>query len=274
MKQSDFIQMLLVAHSLPNRYCSKFPQNLGYYNGKNYSFDCWNMIKVIVSGWQPTGVVGSYFPTNKLVTGDVTGEGLLKQCHDRSRDFSKISVAGTYLYGCYDDKKKKMHPHAGVYLGEFDYLGKTYNVVECTTSWGGGVIFSYVDAKGIRRKFKGSNSTGYRWTDYGLLNCIEYNENEQFILYGCDYSPVFDPKYYREHQQDVANSPYGKNDQTLWQHFCIFGMNEFRRASEEFDPYYYKWNNKDVADCCGDNNLMYYYHYVKYGKAEGRKGKE
>jgi hypothetical protein len=201
----------------------------------------------------------------------VSGAGLLEQCHDRSKDFSKISVVGTYMYGVYDDKGKKMHPHSGVYVGEFNSGGKIYNTIECTTAWGGGVIFSYVDEKGIRRQYKGSKSTCYRWTDYGLLNCIDYG-GSQFMLFGLDYSPVFDPAYYREHQPDVAVSKYGKNDQTLWDHFCAFGMNELRRASEEFDPAAYLANNSDVAAVCNGNNILVYYHYIAYGKEEGRKG--
>lgn len=163
MNSSDFIEMLKIAHDIPNCYNNKFPKNLGYYDGSKYSFDCWNLIKVVLSGWVPTGVKGSYIASNKLVTGDIDGAALLKKCTNRSKDFSKISVPGTYLY-------LASNPHSGIYLGDFSIDGKVYNVAECTkNTWGNGVLYTYVDKDGTRRKFKGSASTKLKWSEYGLL---------------------------------------------------------------------------------------------------------
>lgn len=162
MNVNEFLKMLRTAHDVPNYYCNKPPKNLGYFDGKKYSFDCWNLIKVVLAGWQPTGVVGSKGSTS--VTGDVDGATLLKNCTNRSKDFSKISVPGTYLY-------LSTNPHAGVFIGEFQNGGKTYNVVECTKNmYAGqdGVTYSYVDKDGTRRPYAGGPSKG-KWTDYGLL---------------------------------------------------------------------------------------------------------
>ncbi len=163
MNSSDFLNMLKTAHDVPNCYNNKFPKNLGYYDGSKYSFDCWNLIKVVLSGWRPTGVKGSYIQPSKLVTGDIDGATLLKKCSSRSKDFTKLSVPGTYLY-------LASNPHSGIYIGDTVINGKIYNVIECTKNvWGNGVLYTYVDKDGTRKKFKGSSSKSLKWSEYGLL---------------------------------------------------------------------------------------------------------
>ena len=170
MTVKEFIDSLRTAHDVPNKYNNKPGYNLGYFDGKKYNFDCWNLIKVVLAGWKPTGIPGS--KTAPTVTGDVDGATLLKSCSDRSKDFSKISVPGTYMY-------LSTSPHAGVYLGEFTVDGKVYNAVECTKNmYAGqdGVTWSYVEADGTRRAWKGGSSKG-KWTDYGLLTkYVDYSD--------------------------------------------------------------------------------------------------
>lgn len=162
MNVSDFIEMLKVAHDVPNKYNNKPGYNLGYYDGSKYNFDCWNLIKVVLAGWVPTNVAGS--KTDPKVTGDVDGATLLARCTQRSKDFSKISVPGTYLY-------LSTSPHAGIFIGEFQEKGKIYNVIECTRGmYAGqdGVTYSYVGPDGSRSAWKGA-PVKCKWTDYGLL---------------------------------------------------------------------------------------------------------
>ena len=167
MKQADFINMLKVAHDVPDYYNAHWPYNLGYFDGTRYSFDCWNLIKVILAGWQPTGVIGSY--TSPTVTGDIDGATMLSKCYNRSKDFSKISVPGTYLY-------ISNSPHSGVYVGEFERDGYYFNVVECTAAWDNKVQFTYMDENGGRYQYKGGPKNPYGWTDYGLLPWVEYED--------------------------------------------------------------------------------------------------
>ena len=168
LSQAEFLEMLNVAHDVPNYYSNKWPKNLGYFDGKRYSFDCWNLVKVILAGWMPTGVAGS--KTDPTVTGDVDGATLLARCTHRSKDFSKISVPGTYLYYA-------ASPHAGVFVGEFQKNGKIYNVIECTRGmYAGqdGVTYSYVGPDGSRCAWKGA-PVKCKWTEYGLLTkYVEY----------------------------------------------------------------------------------------------------
>lgn len=262
MKQSDFLRMLHSAHNVPNGYNNKFPRNLGYYDGKKYTFDCWNLVKVILAGWQPTGVVGTY--TKPTVTGDITGAAILAKCKEKSEDFTKLSIPGTYLY-------MTKPAHAGVYVGEFSYGGKIYNVVECTTSFGGGVVYSWVDPDGSRRKYKGYALKSHKWSAYGLLPWVIYETDSPYMIDGYDYSPVFDPVYYAARYKDLRDA-FGNDARMLWYHFTVCGMNEFRQASEEFNPEVYRARYADVAKAYGDNKPLYYFHYCAFGKKEGRKG--
>lgn len=91
------------------------------------------------------------------------------------------------------------------------------------------------------------------------------------IIDGLNYSPVFDPVYYKNKYSDIANSIYGTSNEMLWQHFVDFGMNEFRQASENFNPQVYKDNNPDVANSIyGQTNAGYYRHFVEFGQYENR----
>ena len=178
MKQSEFIKMLITAHDVPNCYNNKFPKNLGYYDGNKFSFDCWNLIKAVLSGWKPTYVKGYYVPTKDLVTGDINGLQILQRCYSRSKDFSKLKQQGTYLY-------LAESPHSGIYVGDFTLGGKVYNVIECTknsTFNANGVTYTYVDKDGSRRRYKGGAKC-LSWSEYGLLPTawLEY-ENTPYPL--------------------------------------------------------------------------------------------
>lgn len=93
-----------------------------------------------------------------------------------------------------------------------------------------------------------------------------------YVLDGVDYGEVFNPTYYRDHYPDVAASPYGVNDTTLWEHFRDFGMNELRQGNETFNARAYKERYADLREAYGDSNQMYYWHWIVFGKAEGRNG--
>ena len=173
MKQSEFIRMLITAHDVPNCYNNKFPKNLGYYDGSKWSFDCWNLIKVVLSGWQPRAEKGYYIHPQNLVTGDIDGRTMLNRCYSRSRDFSKLRQQGTYLY-------LESSPHSGIYVGDFTLGGKVYNVIECTknsTFNANGVTYTYVDKDGSRRRYKGGAKC-LSWSEYGLLPSawLEYED--------------------------------------------------------------------------------------------------
>lgn len=183
IKISDFLAKLKQAHDVPNYYNNHFPKNCGYYDGQKYSWDCWNLIKTFlaVPPWEDTRVKGSYVSPSTFVTGDCDGYHLLMQCTDRSQDFSKLSKAGTYLY-----IRDKGHEHAGIYVGDFEYQGCIFNVVECTSDWASKVQYTYVNNKGQRFLYKGGKQ-GRSWTDFGILPYIDYEETPM-TTFGIDIS--------------------------------------------------------------------------------------
>ena len=87
-----------------------------------------------------------------------------------------------------------------------------------------------------------------------------------------DYSPVFNASFYRSKYADLSS----KTDAELLQHFEMFGMNEFRQASKNFNPTVYKAKNSDLQPFIEmtfkkeEWNMQYYLHYINYGRNEGR----
>lgn len=114
----------------------------------------------------------------------------------------------------------------------------------------------------------GDNNAAYytHYLRYGL------NENRKITGYaynGLEYSAVFDPEYYYDHNSDVA-AVFGSDSKILWKHFMQYGMSEGRRASANFDVQIYKAYNLDLRRAFGDNMAAYYSHYIAFGKKENR----
>lgn len=235
MKSSEFIKMLKIAHDVPNCYINKFPKNLGYFDGSKYSFDCWNLIKSVLSGWKPTGIKGDYVKPQNLVTGDIDGATLLKKCTQRSKDFSKISIPGTYLYIA-------SNPHSGIYIGDTVINGKIYNVIECTkNSWGNGVLYTYVDVDGARRKYKGASGKSLNWSEYGLLTpYVEYDLPQTTIKPDYSKYPVLKKgstgKYVKELQTLLVKKGYNPNGiDGIFGNGCLIAVKNFQ--SDNTDIY-------------------------------------
>ena len=95
--------------------------------------------------------------------------------------------------------------------------------------------------------------------------------NGSAIYNGIDYSAVYDYNYYRSHNSDLA-AYYGDNVSMYLCHFILYGMNEGRRASENFDVSYYRDHNADLRSLFGNDLASYYKHYIFNGAIEGRYG--
>ena len=172
MKAADWINRL--KYLVTNRvtyYDNSFPGNCGEINGDgSISFDCIGMVKSVIN--EPDIVVktspaGYYVQPGKVIP-DTTEYGILELCSERSRLFSRITP-GEYLY---------MSGHAGVYVGSFN---GSYNVIECTPAFGGGVVASYVDAYGNRYDHKGGTQL-MKWEEHGKLTpYIEYEDPKIWV---------------------------------------------------------------------------------------------
>ena len=171
MTSAQFVKKLKhIATDLNTFYKNVFPYNLGYYHEDGrWSWDCWNLVKSLIWGWEENETVGYYAkqdPTTGL--GDWDGETILAHCTDVSVNFNKLT-AGEYLVNA-------GITHAGVYVGDHTIKGKTYNVIEATPAFGGGVVWSYCDNKGNRFAYKDSQIRNNAWTQHGKLPWIKYKE--------------------------------------------------------------------------------------------------
>ena len=164
-----FIAKLIhIGQDVPSGYYNKYPHNLGYWDGKRFTWDCFNLIKSLFWGWVEKKIVG-YHAKYNASTGvkDWTGRQILDDyCYDVSKDFSNLTP-GEYLLGTDDD-------HGGTYIGNMIINGHCYNVVECTTAWDGGVIFTYVSNTGGRYKYKGGAKASVSWMMHGKMYGIDY----------------------------------------------------------------------------------------------------
>lgn len=159
---------LKVLVSRQSFYKNKYPFNLLYNNSDGrVSGDCSNTYKALFNGYNVGNLTVGYFQRDLSNTGDCTEAELLSQCTDISQNFSQL-IDGRFeiLY---------MKGHIGGFIGTTSVSGHTYNVIECTASWGGGIMYSWVDADGTRRKCKGGAANG-KWTHHGLPSSwVSYN---------------------------------------------------------------------------------------------------
>lgn len=167
MTSKEYVDLLRhICLDLNTKYNNHYPYNLGYNHGGYWSWDCWNLPKSIIWGWNESIPVGD-FQRKDLDTGlgDWNGWTILNCCNEISRDFSNVLPGEFLLTG---DKS-----HAGTFVGEFVHNGKTYNTIECTVAFGGGVVPSYTAPNGYRYSCKGGNKNN-AWAWHGRLPWIDY----------------------------------------------------------------------------------------------------
>lgn len=156
MTERQFTERLENIRARKTFYKNVYPYNLCYINkDERTSADCVNLVKAILNGYNIYNNNIGYYQKDLSNTGDCTEAELLTQCSDVSQDFKTLGNHAEILY---------MKGHIGVYLG-YEVKG-TYNVIECTKSFGGGVVYSWVDPDGTRRKIKGGTTNG-KWTHHG-----------------------------------------------------------------------------------------------------------
>ena len=157
MTDKQFVERLTNIKNRKTFYKNKYPYNLCYINtdGRT-SADCVNLVKAILNGYDVNVNKVGYYQRDLSNTGDCTEAELLAQCTEVSQNFNDLKDKPLILY---------MKGHIGVYIGKV-VQGK-YNVIECTKSFGGGVVYSWVDSDGTRRKEKAGVKNG-KWTHHGL----------------------------------------------------------------------------------------------------------
>lgn len=93
--------------------------------------------------------------------------------------------------------------------------------------------------------------------------------NPMHVLWGTDFSPVYDYYYYIEHNPDVKNA-FGGDDVATFIHFLTNGCKEGRQGCKTFNVWTYANKNPDVVRAFAFDLPSYYLHYINYGKREGR----
>ena len=166
MTSEQFAERLTAIKNRRTFYKNSYPYNLCYiHSDGRTSADCVNLLKAILNGYDVNKKTVGYYQRDLSNTGDCTEAELLAQCSDVSSDFSKLGDKPAILY---------MKGHIGCYLGRT--IDRKFNVIECTKSFGGGVVYSWVDPDGTRRNVNGGNRNG-RWTHHGLPTpWVSYNE--------------------------------------------------------------------------------------------------
>ncbi len=159
------VELVERLENLANRrtfYKNKYPYNLCYNNSDGRtSADCVNLYKALLNGYDVNNRTVGYYQKILTNTGDCTELGLINQCSDVSGDFKRLKENEPRLL--------YMSGHIGGYIGKNVVRnGKVYNVIECTGSWGGGILYSYIDSSGNRYNYQGGSKNG-RWTKNGLM---------------------------------------------------------------------------------------------------------
>ena len=177
MTERQFIERLLNIKNRKTYYWNKYPNNLCYiHQDGRTSADCVNLVKAILNGYNVYNNTIGYYQKDLSNTGDCTEAELLAQCSDVSSDFKNLGSHCAILY---------MKGHIGTYLGR--EIEDKYNVVECTKSFGGGVVYSWIDADGTRRKEKNGAKNGKwshfgrptKWVDMGVAEPVADDLNEK-----------------------------------------------------------------------------------------------
>lgn len=144
------------AKQYPSFYTASKKAQLAKYAGKGYwGFDCVNLIKGVLWGWNADKTKtngGAKYKANGVP--DTNADGMIKLCTGVTTDFSKIEVGeAVWCSG-----------HIGVYIG--DGLA-----IECTPAWKNNVQITAVKNIGTK--------TGYnarKWVKHGKLPWIDYDD--------------------------------------------------------------------------------------------------
>ncbi len=92
---------------------------------------------------------------------------------------------------------------------------------------------------------------------------------------GYNYSAVFDADYYMNKYKDAkeyanAHKKGRTNKVAALEHFVLYGMKQGRVGSESFDPVMYRALYSDAREAYGYDYPSYYFHYIMWGRDEGR----
>lgn len=215
--------------------------NMTWYQGA-WRSDCLGFVRAVLCGWNAD--------KNALCGGaDYTlpcygfGEwAFVESCSYSSYDFSGLST-----HPCSLVMKNDPYRHVGIYVGNFQLDGNTYNVCECTSTLNG-CYPTWVDPDGTRRLCKDGDLYGSPWLVWGIFNTngtdyliTEYDgggtgatgfgsqlSQEEVLQY---WDTVGDPSY--DYLVQLADTLYGMDSAT----FAIMAGWEYGEGYQVIDEY-------------------------------------
>ena len=146
---------------------------MAWYNGLTWwsgawHADCLGLVRAVLCDWNANKAVLCGGANRSYGCFNFTEIMFLNSCTTVSNDFTQITGHPCSLV--------YKNGHVGLYVGEFQIGGYTYNVCECTTSYiddqgrPGGGRPTWVDPDGLRRAYQGSSTTAGYWTSWGVFN--------------------------------------------------------------------------------------------------------
>lgn len=239
MTSEQYVSRLKTLAERKTKYNNKYPYNLLYVHKDYTSGDCLNTIKALLNGYNIYNNTVGYYQRDLSNTGDVTEAVLLSKCSEVSSDFDNL-IKGELLY---------MRGHVGSYVGLTKRNGREYNVIECTKSFGGGIVYSWLDPDGTRRSFKGGAKNG-KWVSHGKMKqWIEYETNQAKPKVDYSKYPVLKKgsrgEYVKIMQQLLVDKGYDPNGvDGIFGNGCLACVKKYQ--SENTDIY----GKKLVVDGC------------------------
>lgn len=212
---------------------------LTWYNNAWHA-DCLGLVRAVLCGWN----------ANKNVVAG--GADTSYQCYN----YNEIMMLNSCTYTSSNFVELASHPcsllykggHVGIYVGEFQLNGLTYNSAECTTSFGWGGRPVWVDPDGQRKAHKDAGGSGSYWEQWGIFNLTgndygltEYDgggtgstgfgsqlSQEEVLQY---WDTVGDPSY--DYLEQLADTLYGMDSAT----FAIMAGWEYGEGYQVIDEY-------------------------------------
>ena len=161
LSEKEFIDKLLYLVEQNSSYTSVSGDNLLLWKDGKFHCDSSGMIKAILNGFDIYNVKEGDKLSGFDITGDKNSTQLIDSCTDISTNFDFKNSGPRLVY---------FPGHIGVYLGKEVQCGEkedeVCNVVECTSSWNGGIQLSYVNYFGKRFNKKNGKADSY-WKKSG-----------------------------------------------------------------------------------------------------------
>lgn len=212
---------------------------LTWYNNAWHA-DCLGLVRAVLCGWNANKNVVAGGADTSYACYNYNEIMMLNSCSYTSTNFVELANHPCSLL--YKDG------HVGIYLGEFQLNGLTYNSAECTTSFGWGGRPTWCDPDGQRKAHKDAGGSGSYWTHWGIFNLTgqdygitEYDgggtgatgfgsalTQEEVLQY---WDTVGDPSY--DYLVQLADTLYGMDSAT----FAIMAGWEYGEGYQVIDEY-------------------------------------